>query len=221
MKLSFSHSSTAILFALAWMISPLGVEPLRAQAAPPQAAIRFANACSIEGKVVFAEDGRSMRTDGFSAGENTSAIGTPAGSHRFTVSATGAKPADATLNLQANTATMLIAYSKATTDPVTQKTVQELQLFAQADPARQKGKRFFLLYLSSRPSAEIIVNGKPRSLPALHLVPADEVSRGEVRIEEGGKSVLDFVANENGNFHVILFDKPDGSLNGILLPDYG
>lgn len=116
---------------------------------------------------------------------------------------------------------MLLAYTTAKLDPTTQKKTYELQLFAQPDPPRAKGKHFYLIYLSSYPAVEVTVNAEARNVQALHLFPIDDIARGEIKIEQGGKTVLEFTANQHGNFHVVLFDKSDGTIGGMLLPDYG
>jgi hypothetical protein len=203
-----------ILVSLACVLSAIG------QQAPPQAAFRFANASAIPGKVLFTNDGRRLRPDGFGPGEYTSAIGTPSGSHRLAASADGTKSAETTFMLQANTATTIIAFAKPVQDPVTHKTIEQLQLFSQADPAREKGKHFYLLYVSARPAVDVVVNGQPRNLAALRQLKIDEIARGTIKVESAGKPVLEFAAQQNGNFLAMIFDKPDGGIAGMLLPDY-
>src|SRR5947209_262749 len=98
--------------------SVFGQQPL------PQAALRFANASAIPAKVTFTNDGRSLRLSGFAAGEYTSAFGTPAGSHRLSASAVGAKSVEKTFGLQPNTATTIVAFTRPVFDPQTRQTVQ-------------------------------------------------------------------------------------------------
>lgn len=187
---------------------------------PPQAAIRFANASAIPGKVLFTNDTRKLRPDGFGPGDYTSSIGTPAGSHRFGLSATGAKAVETATVLQANTATTFISFVKPVLDPATRQTTLQLQLYSQGDSAREKGKHFYLLYVSPRPAVDLIINGQPKNVPALRQFKVNDVAHGSIKVESGGNSLVDFAAQQNGNFLAIVFDKPDGSLSGMLVPDY-
>ncbi len=219
MKLNYLCNAriAAILVTQFWVAvaSSLG------QASPPQAAFHFANASGLPDKILFTIDGTKLRPDGFASGESTGAIGILSGSHRVIASGGSLKPAEASVMMQPNSATTLIAYSKWVLDPITRKPVPQLQIFPQSNAPRNKGKHFYYLYVSARPTAEITVNGQPMSLSALRSVAADEISRGAAKIESGGISIVDFTAAESGSFLVIIFDKPDGSLNGIVLPDYG
>ena len=190
------------------------------QNAPPQAALRFANACAISTKVLFTNDTRKVRPDGFGPGEYTGAFGTPAGSHRLALSAPGAKSVEVTIMLQPNTATTMIAFVKPVLDPNTRQTTLQLQLFSQQDAAREKGKHFFLLYVSPRPAVDVVVNGQPKNVPALRQIKVDDLAPGNIKIESSGKEIVNFAAQQNGNFLAIIFDKPDSTLTGMLLPDY-
>jgi len=125
------------------------------------------------------------------------------------------------LTLQANTATTIIAFTKPVLDPITHKTIQQLQLLSQIDPAREKGKRFYLIYVSARPTVSLVVNGQPKNLPALRQFKTADILHGTIKVESDGKLVLDFAAQQNGNVLAIIFDKADGSISGMLLPDYG
>jgi hypothetical protein len=144
------------------------------------------------------------------------------GAHRVSATTEGGKPAEANLMVQPNASTTVVAYTKPVVDPQTKKTVDQLQLFSQPDPPRGKGKHFRLLYVSAaRPAVDVTLNGQATRLNALREGKADEVARGQMKIESAGKSVIDFTAEENGSFLVIVFDKADGSLGGMVLPDYG
>lgn len=219
MNLNFLSCLSVCRLCVAAMLISFGAVKAVAQQTPPQAAYRFVNATSLPDKVLFTNDGRKLRPDGFGPGDNTSSIGTPAGPHRLSASTATAKPAEINLTLQPNTATTVIAYSKQVVDPVTKKSGFELQLFSQADPARDKGKQFYILYVSARPNVELAINGEARTLPALRAQKADD-SRGSIKVEYGGKPVVEFTANESGAFVAVISDKPDGGLAGILLPDY-
>lgn len=217
-KFRCNSSSTAplsILFALCELTLTAG-----AQNAPPQAAIRFANACAISGKVMFTNDARKLRPDGFGPGEYTGAFGTPAGTHRLTVTCSGAKSVETSVLLQPNTATTIIAFAKPVLDPITRQTIVQLELYSQPDAAREKGKHFYLLYVSPRPAANLVVNGQPKNVPALRQFKVDDLAQRSIKIESAGSSIVDFEAQQNGNFLAVIFDKPDGSLTGMLLPDY-
>jgi hypothetical protein len=190
------------------------------QSPPPQSAIRFANVCSISTKVFFTNDNRKVRPDGFGPGDYTGAFGTPAGAHRFALSSPGTKGTEVTITLQPNTATTIIAFAKPVFDPVTRQNTMQLQLFPQPDAAREKGKHFFLLYVSPRPAADVVVNGQPRNVPALRQINVDNLAHGNIKIESDRTEIANFAAQQNGNFLAIIFDKPDGTLTGMLMPDY-
>jgi len=122
--------------------------------------------------------------------------------------------------LQPNTATTMIAFVKPVLDPNTRQTTLQLQLFSQQDAAREKGKHFFLLYVSPRPAVDVVVNGQPKNVPALRQIKVDDLAPGNIKIESSGKEIVNFAAQQNGNFLAIIFDKPDSTLTGMLLPDY-
>ena len=96
-----------------------------------------------------------------------------------------------------------------------------MQLFTETDPPREKGKQFRMLFVSARPAVDVIINGQPKNLPALKTIKVDNVARGAVKVEAAGKPVFDFTAEESGSFLIIIFDKPDGTMGGVMLPDYG
>src|SRR5438552_1768167 len=126
------------LFLVAPFLSPFanGQEP------PPQGSFRFVNASAIAGRALVTIDNNKFRPDGFGPGDNTGIIGILTGAHRFDiVHPTGGK-AEANLNVQPNTLTTVVAYSKPVIDPQTKKTAYQIQLIALGDPPREKGKHF-------------------------------------------------------------------------------
>src|SRR5580765_6152521 len=132
-KRLYSNRSAITVSVFLWCYTSLNSI---GQTAPPQAALRFANACALTTKVLFTNDARKVRPDGFGPGEYTGAFGTPAGSHRLALSAPGAKSVEVTLMLQPNTATTTIAFLKPVLDPNTRQTTLQLQLFSQPDATR-------------------------------------------------------------------------------------
>ena len=211
--------SSQLLAAL--VVSGFAVISAPAQPAPPQGALRFANASAEPDKIMVMIDTAKLRPDGFGPGDTTGAIGILAGAHKLTASAAGGKPTEASVTIQPNTATTIVAYSKAVIDPLTRKPVNQLQLFTETDPPREKGKQFRMLFVSARPAADVTINGQAKNLPALKTVKIDNVARGAVKVEAAGKPVFDFTAEESGSFLIIIFDKPDGTVGGVMLPDYG
>ena len=77
------------------------------------------------------------------------------------------------------------------------------------------------MYVSSRPAVDLLVNGQPANLKALQQIKADSLARGSINVEYGGKRVISFTAEESGNFLIVIFDKADGGIAGMTLPDYG
>lgn len=195
--------------------------PGRGQQPPPQGAFRFANACSIPGKTLVTIDTGKLRPDGFGPGENTGMIGILSGAHHFTVVHPTAGKGEANFMVQPDSFTTVVAFPKPAIDPTTKKTVQTLQVLARPDPPREKGKHFQILSVSNRPTVDLSINGQSVSLPSLRELKADEFVKGALKIECTGKPVVDFAAEESGSFLVILFDRPDGTLGGMVMPDYG
>ena len=192
------------------------------QEPPPQGAFRFANACAIAGRTLVTVDNAKLRPDGFGPGENTGMIGILAGAHRFEATHPTAGKGNLSVTVQPNSFTTVVVYPKPTVDPLSKKTVQTLQLFARADPPREKGKHFQILCVSNRPSVDISVNGQPVSLAPMRELKADSFAvHDTLKIEYLGKPVIAFGAEESGSFLVILFDRPDGTIGGVLMPDYG
>ena len=192
-----------------------------AQSNQARGALRFANACAANGRVLFTIDGRKWRPDGFGPGENTTYIGVLSGSHRLTVSTDGAKAAEMSFGLQPNTDTTVVAFLKPVFDPQTRQTVVQAQLFAQPEPPHEKGKHFYILYASANTGINLTVNGQARILRPLQLEKADDRAHSTIKLESGGRSFFDFAAEENGTFVVIVFDKPDGTIGAMVLPNYG
>jgi hypothetical protein len=166
-------------------------------------------------------DSTKLRPNGFAPGENTGGIGVLAGTHRLTASIPDVKPAEITLTFQANTATTIIAFTKSVLDPITRKPVEQLQFFSQSDPPREKGKHFYIVYASAHPAVDLLINGQSRNVVALRTLRADDIAGGAIKIEYAGKSIADFTAHESGTFLVIILDKADGTVAGMVLPDYG
>lgn len=220
MKYNYPSSSRGIGSLLTALLLLDLVLNTQGKESPPQAVFRFANASSYPDKVFFTIDTTKLRPDGYGPGESASTVGILAGTHRLSLVAAGAKPAETSLTLQANTATTILAYTKLVLDPLTRLPIAQLQLFSYPDPPPEKGKHFYLIYASSRPAVELLVNGQSRKLAALHLQKIDDIARGTVKVESVGKSVLDFTANENGAFLIVAFDKVDGSIGGIMMPVY-
>lgn len=189
--------------------------------AQDQGVFRFANAAALEARVFLTVDNAKLRPDGFGPGDTTGAIGILAGAHRLTAAVEKGKPAETPFNVQPGSSTTIIAFSKPVVDPQTKQTVQQLQLVALPDPPRGKGKSFRVVYASAKPGLEIMLNGQPLHLNAMQESRTGEAARGAIKIEAAGKPVLNFTAEESGSFLAIIFDKADGSLGGMLLPDYG
>jgi hypothetical protein len=218
MKRNFSCNVIGSFGFVVVTLCALAASPLLAQQPPAQGAFKFANASAIPDRVLLVIDAKKLRPDGFGPGDKTGAIGILAGQHRLTASSANAKTAETTVTIQANAGATIIAFTKPVVDSVTRKIVQELQLVFQTDPPREKGKHFYVIYASPHPAANLVLNGVQQNIPALRQLKADE--RGSIKIESGGKAIVDFTAQQNGSFLAIVFDKPDGSLAGMLLPDY-
>lgn len=186
-----------------------------------QGALRFVNASALTGKAVLTIDAAKLRPDGFGPGENTGMIGILAGAHRFNITHPTAGKADTNVLVQPNTFMTVIAFSKPALDPQTKKTIEIIQLFARADPPREKGKHFQVISVSSHPSVDLTINGQPLTLASFRELKADDAAKGALKIEFAGKSVLNFAADESGSFLAVLYDRPDGTMGAVLLPDYG
>ena len=191
------------------------------QEAPPQGAFRFVNASAIAGKTLVTIDNAKLRPDGFGPGENTGIIGILAGTHRFSIDHPTAGKAETNVIVQPNTFTTVVAYAKPAVDPTTKKSTEVVQLLARPDPPRGKGKQFQVLSVSSRPTLTVTINGQSVTLGSLRELKADDLAKGSIKIEYAGKSVIDFAAQEPGSFLTVVFDRPDGTLGGVLVPDYG
>jgi hypothetical protein len=190
------------------------------QAPPAQGRFRFINATSSADGVLVSIDSAKLRPEAFASGESTGAIGILAGTHRISVSAPNARAAETVITVQQYSSVNVIAYDTTVQDPQTGKPIRTLQVLAHPGAPRASGKHFQLLYASSRPTTQLVVNGHPATLDALKDLKVDDAPNSTVKIEREGKVILTFSASEAGNFLVILFDQQDGSLKTAVLRDY-
>src|SRR3954451_15941854 len=215
MKLFYRFRSALCFVALLGLVTAtLG------QVASEPGNFRFANAAGLTGKVLLMIDTVKPKPEGFAAGETTGSIGMLTGAHRFTASNAEAGSASATLNLQPGASTTMIAYCQIAVDPRTNAPKKALQLLQRANPPVNGGKHFQLLYLSNKPTADVVMNGAPAQLGAMREVNGGELPGGKIKIEQAGKTVVTFTAPQPGNFLVILYDDAAGKLAGVVLPDY-
>jgi hypothetical protein len=212
-----SNLAKALLFVL---INCCIAHLAGAQQSPGQGLFRFVNATSIPGKVFLAIDANKLRPEGFDSGNTTGAIGILVGTHRFAVSSPSNGAAEMPVSVQPSSSVTIIAYCKTVVDPRTRQPTEVLQLLPRQNPPHTRGRQFQLLYLSSRPSVNLTINGQNRSVSALREIGSDQLPTTQIKIEYGGKSVLTFDAPEAGNFLVVVFDDKAGKVSGVVVPDY-
>ncbi len=212
-----SYPSKALALVLALLGWP-GVAAVHS--ATPPGHIRFVNAAGLAGKVSLTIDTLKLKPEGFAAGDTTGSIGILSGSHQFTVASAEAGTATATVTIQPNGSVTMIAYCKATVDPITKTPKKTIQLIQRANPPPDRGRHFQVLYLSNQPATEVILNNTPRRVDAMREVAGEELSGGDIKVEQGGRTIVTFVAPGAGNFLVILYEDSSGKLVGVVLPDY-
>jgi hypothetical protein len=215
------HNCRSDMILVALIVAFLAISNSRAEQPAPRGALRFANASAAIGKILFTIDGRRWRPDGFGPGESTTFIGVLAGAHRLSATTATAKPIEIPFALQPNTDSTIIAFLRPVFDTQTRQTVQQCELFAQPEPTHEKGKHFYVVYVSARPSTSVTINGQLKVLKAFQVEKVDDLAHGNIKIESSGNSVFEFKAEQNGTFLVVVFDKPDGVLAAMNLPNYG
>ena len=188
-----------------------------AQKPPPQGTFRFVNVSEVKEPTTLTIDGAKLRPDGFKPSEATGTIGILAGPHQLEATAPGATPGRESVTIEEHASVTAIAYSVPVVDPRTKQSVPALRLFALRTPPRSTRKQFQVVYASHRPQADLVINGSSRVIPAFQAVQLEAES---LKVEQGGKDVLKFVARESGSFVAVIYDKADGTLGGVLLPDY-
>ena len=215
--LSNSAKSRLLLVLFNCYVAHLAV----AQQSSGQGSFRFVNATSIPGKVFLAIDGKKLRPEGFDSGNTTGAIGILAGTHRFAVSSPSNGTAEVSASVQPGSSVTMIAYCKTVIDPRTRQPTEVLQLLPRQNPPHTRARQFQLLFLSSRPSIDLTINGQNRSVSALREIGSDQLPTTQIKIEHGTKPVVTFDAPEAGNFLVVIFEDKAGKVSGVVIPDYG
>lgn len=210
------HSKTTKLFAALACIAELSF----GQGAAQPGHFRFVNAAGLAGKISLTIDALKLKPEGFGAGETTGSIGILPGAKQFMVASAEAGTATATLSVQPNSSSTMIAYCKVTTEPGTNKPKKAMQLLERVNPPISNGKHFQLLYVSSQPAVDAVVNGTPRRLNAMREINEQELPGAAIKVEQAGKVVVVFDAPQAGNFLVLLYDDAAGKLAGVVLPDY-
>jgi hypothetical protein len=190
------------------------------QAAPPPGHFRFVNAAGLAGKISLTVDALKLKPEGFASGETTGSIGILSGSPKFTVSSAEAGTATATLSVQPNSSTTMIAYTKVTVDARTNTIKKALQLLPRVNPPVNNGRHFQLLYVSSQAAVDVVLNGTPQRINAMREVNGQELPGGDIKVEQAGKVIVTFTAPQAGNFLVLLYDDAAGKLAGVVLADY-
>jgi len=193
---------------------------LNGQTAPPPGYFRFVNAAGLTGKVSLTVGSLKLKPEGFSSGDTTGSIGIIAGTQQFTVATPEAGTASAALSVQPNGSTTMIAYCKVAIDPRTNAAKKTLQLLQRPNPPPDNRRNFQLLYVSSQPAAEVVLNGTTRRIDAMRELNGEELPGGDIKLEQAGKVIVTFTAPQAGNFLVVLYDDASGKLAGVVVPDY-
>jgi hypothetical protein len=181
---------------------------------------RFVNAAGLAGKVALTIDTLKLKPEGFIPGDTTGAVGILPGSHKVTIASAEAGKATATVALLPNTPVTMIAYCKATVDPRTNTLKRTLHLLQRVNPPPDAGRHFQLLYVSSQPFVDVVMNGAPVRINSMRELKGAELPGGDLKVEQAGKSVVRFTAPQAGNYLVVLYDVSGGGLAGVVLPDY-
>src|SRR6266480_3358991 len=188
-----------------------------AQQSPEQGIFRFVNATGLPSRTFLTIDNLKLRPEGFGSGDTTAAIGIIAGARRFTVSNPSSGTAVIPVSVQPNGSVTIIAYCKTVVDPRTRQLTEVLQLLPRQNPPRTRGRQFQLLYVSSRPSIDLTINGQNRSISALREIGSDQLPTTQIKIEHGARPVVAFDAPEAGNFLVVIFEDKAGKVSGVVV----
>jgi hypothetical protein len=190
------------------------------QGAPQPGHFRFVNAAGLSGKISLTIDTLKLKPEGFASGDTTGSIGILPGSKKITATSTEAGTATATLTVQPNDSNTIIAYCKVTRDPVTNAPKKSLQLLQRANPPTSNGRHFQLMYVSSQPTVDVVINGMPKHINAMREVNEQELPGANIKVEQAGRVIVQFDSPQAGNFLVLLYDDAAGKLAGVVLPDY-
>jgi hypothetical protein len=181
---------------------------------------RFVNAAGLSGKLSLTIDTLKLKPEGFATGDTTGLIGILPGPKHVIVANTEAGTATATVMVQPNDSNTIIAYCKITRDPGTNAPKKSLQLLQRANPSTSSGRHFQLMYVSSQPSVDVVINGAPKRINAMREVNEQELPGPKIKVEQAGRKVVEFDSPQAGNFFVVLFDDAAGKLAGVVLADY-
>jgi hypothetical protein len=181
---------------------------------------RFVNAAGLSGKISLTIDTLKLKPEGFAAGDTTGSIGILPGSKHVSVASAEAGTATATLTVQPNDSNTIIAYCQITHDPVTKALKKSLQLLQRANPPLSNGRHFQLMYVSTQPSVDVVINGTSKRVNAMQEVKEQELPGANIKVEQAGRKIIEFDSPQAGNFLVLLYDDAAGKLAGVVLADY-
>jgi len=180
----------------------------------------FINAIALPGKTSLAIDGKDNKPEGFTPGFVSGGIGLPIGSHVFTVECGSLQPVSATVTLVPGKSPIVVAYSvDLPPDPQTGVIKQELKLVALDNKPAGKKRTFYALYLGNKPSIDLVINERPQTLPRFQEEQVSEKSEKQLVVTQGDKNIVSYAPLDKGNFLVIFFDAPDGTLSATETHD--
>lgn len=196
---------------------------------PPEVGfIRIVNAVAVgQGKAAFSIDGRNLYEGGYALGQTTGGYGVKAGSFEVEVSKEGVKTGKTKVNLETGETMTVIAFAELVPAGKEEDPPEwEIRLLRLKQQEKESG--YGLSLVSVCKHEEIPVNVAFEGRKTLMSAFARRLAitkvelgtrRGEVVVSSGEEPLAHVSTDSPGNYVVILYQDPDGSVKAISFYD--
>ncbi|MEM8953339.1 MAG: hypothetical protein AAGD22_04225 [Verrucomicrobiota bacterium] len=163
---------------------------------------------------------RSLYERGYKPGQKTGGMGFLAGDHSFVATNEGFEPVSETMSIEAGKSSTVIVMSSIIRDEDGE--VAEKRLLAKV--LRNEGKTddylITMFNLSERPSVSIRLGSKSYRMNSGERVKIDGAAEGSFEVAHDDQVLDQFYMEEPGNYVLMIFDEPDGSVNASFFIDH-
>jgi hypothetical protein len=204
--------------------------PLSARGGPPDVGfVRVVNAMAPgTGNMKLFIDGENLYPRGYELGQRTGGIGLAAGTRKIEVRKDGVESGFTRLELSAGETATIIAFAEPAPKKKGEKDKPQwkARLLRLRQRNVERGFRMTVVSVSRHPSVAVKVaaeaKGKIQSGRVKRLGTATfdlGGGRGEVLLKIAGKTLAQVSLDDPGNYVVVLFDDPDGTIRAISFYD--
>ena len=174
----------------------------------------FVNAVGLASDTVLAMDGKTVR--GFKPGEATGGLGVLAGPHTLTASNSDCKPVTLVLQVDPAASPIVIVYAVEARAPGG-KIARELRFSARGNQPPSTTKAYSAIYVGKAAEVAVSFNGQNQNVQNLREVRV--AASGSLAVKSGNDVIASYAPDEAGNYLVVLYDKPDSKVGGVIVRD--